>query len=145
MEKNGLLQKLSLQKSTFTPYEDDHDISPLKMFIIVVHYGQSKAILNILNEIDTAVSLTLQASGGSFDSGDLFGTGEHKKEMVITLVRSDKSELLTRLVNERFKVSRASRGILYSVSLTSVVGVTMYKFLTNTRKGKKVSKNGKKR
>lgn len=144
MAKTELLQKKTKQKPSFVPYEDDHEISPLKMFIIVVHYGQSKAILSRLNEIDTAVSLTLQAYGGSFDTGDLFGTGEHKKEMIISLVRADKSELLTRIVNERFKVSKASSGILYSIPLTSVAGVTMYKFLTNTRKGKKANKNDKK-
>lgn len=144
MEKVGLLHKKTKQKPNFIAYEKEHEISKLKMFFIVVRYGQGKAIQNILSQIDTAFTMDMQASGGTFDEVGLFGIGDHKKELVIGIVREDKSELLVRMVSERFAVSKAAKGILYSVPLTSVAGVTIYKFLTNTRKGKKVTKNDKK-
>lgn len=133
------------QKPDFTPFEKEHVLRPLKLFIIVVPYGQANAIISRLNEFDIACSFVFNGEGNAKYFADDFSIlPDSKKQLILTLVREDKVEFVKRKLEERFAVSRASRGFAFSIKVTSIAGVSIYKFLTNTRKVTKVNKNGRK-
>lgn len=130
------------QKSSFVPYEKEHELRPLKLFIISVPYGQATPIQKILNEYETSISLFMSGEGCRFKSRfEMMNT--NKKSILFAVVREDKAEVLKRRLEERINISKASQGYAIILNITSVAGVTIYKFLSNTRKVTKVSKNGK--
>lgn len=137
--------KKSLQKPDFTPFEKEYVIRPLKMFFIIVPIGQANAIIARLNEFDISCSFVFNGEGSSVKSQFQKSLApDQKKQIIITLVREDKVEFLKTKLQERFSISKAAKGFAFSVKVTSVAGVSIYKFLTNTRKVTKVSKNGRK-
>ena len=144
-EKNVRKTKKEPQKPAFTPFDQEHVLRPLKLFFIVVPYGQANAIISRLNEFDIACSFVFNGEGNAkYFVDDNKRLPDSKKQIVLTLVREDKVEFVRRKLEERFNVSKAARGFAFSIKVTSVAGVSIYKFLTNTRKVTKVNKNGRK-
>lgn len=132
-----------LKKQTFTPFEKTNVIRKLSLFVVVVRAGQAEAIRQIFNSYDTAITLTTIGTGKSFSYSSNYSRTLSKKNFIFAIVREDKAPLILEKLQERFNVSKAAAGIAYSIDLTSVAGVSVYKFLTNTRKVTKVSKNDK--
>lgn len=141
LKNHGKLPK----KEEFVPFDKEHVLRPLKLFFIIVPYGQANAIISRLNEFDIACSFVFNGEGSArYFVDDVRRIPDSKKQIVLTIVREDKVEFIKRKLEERFSVSRASRGFAFSIKITSVAGVSIYKFLTNTRKVTKVNKNGRK-
>ena len=141
LKNNGKLPK----KEEFVPFDKEHVLRPLKLFFIIVPYGQANAIISRLNEFDIACSFVFNGEGSArYFVDDARRLPDSKKQIVLTIVREDKVEFIKRKLEERFSVSRAARGFAFSIKITSVAGVSIYKFLTNTRKVTKVNKNGRK-
>ena len=139
MEQNS---KKSSAKPSFIPFEQQNIIVPLKMMIIVVRQGQREAIGKILDEFNCAFQVSTFGYGESFIR-PVPALQQEKKVFIFTVVREDVCEALSERLQQRFSVSIAAKGIAYTIDLTSVAGVSIYKFLSNTRKVRKVSKNGK--
>ena len=145
-EKETKKSQKSSQKSNFVPFEKEYVLRPLKLFFIIVPAGQANAIVSRLNEFDIACSFIFYGEGNAKYSmvSKEKGVSDYKKQIVMAAIREDKVEFIKRKLEERFAVSRASRGFAFSINITSVAGVSIYKFLTNTRKVTKVSKHGRK-
>ena len=112
------------QKASFVPFDKDHILHPLKMFFIIVPYGQANAIIAKLNEYDVACSFVFNGEGSANNFiTDARRLQDPRKQIVITLVRDDKVDFVKRKLEERFAVSKASRGFAFSIKVTSVAGV----------------------
>ena len=55
--------------------------------------------------------------------------------MLISVIRADKAADALRLLEEKFRTVRGGKGIAYTVSMTSVIGVAVYQFLSNMTQG----------
>lgn len=137
----ALKRKLKDDKEAkkFVPFEKENVIHPLKLFISIVPFGQAEAIIKLLEEIGVTTNIITagEGTGRSFMPG-LISVSDSKKQIVMSFVREDKTPEVCKVLHDRFNTSKASRGLAFSVKLTSVAGVSIYKFLTNTRKVKKV-------
>ena len=123
------------QKPGFIPFEEQHVIHPLKLLVVTVHQGQGDAIRNILNEYECAFCWMTSGLGMTFRESSFSNMSNHsKKVFVFAIVRADKANQIKKRLAERFAVSRAAQGIAYFIDLTSVAGVSMYRFLSNSRK-----------
>ncbi|MCQ2801975.1 MAG: hypothetical protein MJ222_05075 [Bacilli bacterium] len=117
----------------FVPYEETKNLLGLKLFISIVPLGQASGIVKILENVGVNYNIITQGEGtGAKFVPNL--VNDNKKQIVFSFVREDMTELVKKVLKERFSVSKASNGISFSVKLTSVMGVSIYKFLSNTRK-----------
>ena len=121
------------------PFDQTNKIEPLKMFVIIVAYGQANGIIKILNNLNVAMSITTLGEGTYMRESQLQGP---KKQLIFTFIKEDDVPNFKEKLIDRFQVSTAAKGIAFSIKLTSVAGVSVYKFLTNTQK---ISKNKKER
>lgn len=138
-----IFKKSSTKKQKFVPFEKENVIHPLKMFISVVPFGQADNIVKMLEECGVTCNIITTGEGtGRSSLPNLISLADSKKQIIISLVRDDKTQEVCKVLHDRFNTSKISRGVSFSVNLTSVAGVSIYKFLTNTRKVKKVKKNG---
>ncbi len=117
----------------FVPYEETNNLLGLKLFISIVPLGQASGIVKILENVGVNYNVITQGEGtGAKFIPNL--VNDNKKQIVFSFVREDMTEVVKKVLKERFSVSKASNGISFSVKLTSVMGVSIYKFLSNTRK-----------
>lgn len=128
-------EKKLIRSSTgrFVPYEETSNLLGLKMFISIVPLGQAQGIVKLLEKAGVNYNVITQGEGtGSKFVPTLINTNQ--KQIVFSFVREDMTETVKKILKDRFSVSKASNGIAFSVKLTSVMGVSIYKFLSNTRK-----------
>ena len=63
----------------------------------------------------------------------LLGLEESDKGVIFSVIREDKSEEILRNLDEKFKTIRNGKGVAFTIPLTSVIGVAIYRFLSNNR------------
>ncbi len=126
-------------------FEHRNEISKLKLFVVIVSRGQADAIVSRLQEAEVAAAFIVSGQGTAPNEiSDLIGPFEAKKQIVFAVVKEENAEKVVTLLKERFKVSKAASGVAFSIKITSLVGVSIYKFLSNTRLVKE-KKNARKR
>ena len=133
---------LRKSKKEFIPYEKENVVKPLKLFISIVPFGQADNIVKLLNENGSTFSYitTGEGTGKNYLPG-LLTTDDLKKHIVFTFVKEENSEAVCKALEERFSTAKGSKGVSLSIKLSSVAGVSVYRFITNTRKVKKVNSN----
>ena len=138
-EKVTKKSKKSRKSQTFPLFEEENVVSPLKIFISIVPYGQGDALIKILEHTGVTFNFITsgEGTGKNYLTGLLSGA-DIKKQIIFSLVREDKTDIVIDALRTRFSTSKVANGISLSVKLTSVAGVSVYRFLTNTRKVKKV-------
>lgn len=131
MAKQSINDKKTTKKSgeSFVPFEKQHKLEKLKMYLIVVNSGQSNGILKYLYDLGVSSAFITSGHGTSMMQIG-HGLAESKKQIVWALVPESKSDALKLKLKERFSISSLSEGMALSVSVSSVVGVSLYKFFS---------------
>lgn len=65
---------------------------------------------------------------------DLLGLNRHKA-VILSVVREDLVDMILDRLEEKFTTIRKGKGIAFAVPLSSVIGVNLYRFLSNNRMG----------
>ena len=117
----------------FVPYEDTSNLLGIKLFISIVPLGQATNVVKMLEKAGVNYNVITQGEGtGAKFVPNL--VNDNKKQIVFSFVREDMTEVVKKILKKRFSTSKASNGISFSIKLTSVMGVSIYKFLSNSRK-----------
>lgn len=125
------------------PFEKNNVLIPLKMFVIIVPFGQQPAIQKYLETCDVAATFIAAGEGtGTKDTYEVLGLSNSRKQLIFALIREDKIETLKQSLQKRFAGPLAAKGIAFSIKIRSIAGVSVYKFLTNNRMTKGAKKHG---
>ena len=117
----------------FVPYEETSNLEKIKIFITIVPNGTGGGVVKLLEKVGVNYSvITLGEGTGAKFIPNL--VSDNKKQIIFSFVRESYTDAVKAVLKERFGVSKASNGISFSIPLTSVMGVSIYKFLSNTRK-----------
>lgn len=124
----------------FTPYEKTHKLQRLLFVTVVVRDGQRDAINDILFDNEAFVCASFHGRGTAPSAiVEVMGIGELKKDVIMSVVKEERWPLLKEDLEKRFAVSSLSKGIAYVCPIDSVMGVSVYKMLSNTQFGEKIS------
>lgn len=140
--RNKINEKIEEKRdsSLRKPFEEEHVIEPLKLFFIIVPYGQANGVIKILNSVDASFSIMTNGEGTYQRETQLYGL---KKQILITIIKNEKIEEFKEKIMARFNTSSQTKGVAFSIKLTSVAGVSVYKFLSNSRTLVKKNHKGK--
>ena len=131
------------KKANFTPFDEQNVVRPLKLFISIVPYGQGDGLVKLAEQAGATFSYITNGEGtGRNYLPGLLSVSDIKKQVVFTIIKEDNAEEFIEILEQRFSTSKAAKGISLSVKFTSVVGVSVYRILSNTRKVKKVQSDG---
>ena len=117
-------------------FETRSDIKKMHLYIVIVPKGQGDNIIKILKANKSSAQF-IQIGEGTANSTirDILDIEDTSKEIIYSFVREDVFEDLQKEIDVYFIASKRNRGIAFSIPLTSIVGVKMYKFLTQTVRG----------
>ena len=119
-----------------TPFENRPDVKKLVLYTIIVPRGQGENIVKILKSNKSSLQFLLIGEGTATNSiRDILNIEDTKKDIVYSLVREDAVEDIKREIDVFFIASKRNKGIAYTIPLTSIIGVKMYKFITQTVRG----------
>ena len=117
-------------------FETRDDLKKLYLYTIIVPRGQGEYILRVLKANRTSVQFLQYGEGTASNAiRGILGIEDTKKDIIYSIVREDAIPDIKKEIDVYFVASKKNRGIAYTVALTSIVGVKMYKFLTQTVRG----------
>ncbi len=123
---------VSQEEENRQPYEARESLHALSLFFIIVNRDQSKFFVDAFAKM--GVSLSLVQYGYSNPPQEiiaLLGSESTKKDIIISVVRSEDINKLKKTVQQRFNISKAAKGIAFACPIDSVSGISIYRFLAD--------------
>jgi len=120
------------KSETFKSVDRVQPLSRLKFFITIVNHNHYKEVLKILKNHESGLGFITHGKGtGTKDIYDLLGLSDVHKDIIFAVVKADQIETLKKEIAAFFV--KESRGIAFAIDISSVIGSSIYKYLSNTR------------
>jgi len=117
-----------------SPKKRVSSVRRLKLLITVVDRSKALFYVDLLEQFEINVQMVLYGKGtASSQMRELLGLGETDKAIIISYVREDNVKEVLATLEEKFHKVKNGKGIAYTVSLDSIIGVSMYQLLSNDR------------
>lgn len=134
----GLLKKNSkIEQQTPTKKEEPFktDLKKLKLLVTVVNRKKTEFYLDYLTGFDVTFQTAVAGQGtATSDTMYLLGLADSDKSVIFSVLREDKTEDAMMGLEEKFHTLRGGKGIAFTIPMTGVIGVAIYRFLSNNRK-----------
>ena len=128
-------QKTEQQLPTAQEQPFKTDLMKLKLLVTVVNRKKTEFYLDYLTGFEVNFQTAVAAQGtASSDMMYLLGLAESDKSVIFSILREDRAEEAMQGLDEKFHNLRGGKGIAFTVPLTGVIGVAIYRFLSNNRR-----------
>ena len=114
----------------------DSSIKKLKLLITVVDRLKGEFYLDVISQFDVNYQMLVGGLGtANSDMLELLGLEPHKA-VILSMVREDKMDVVMNCLEDKFATIKNGKGVAFAVPLSSVIGVNLYRFLSNNRQGR---------
>ncbi len=115
-----------------TPENAGVDLKKLKLLVTVVPRHKTEFFIDLLTgfEVNFQTCVSAQGTAGS-ETLRLLGLSDSDKSVIFSVIREDKAEEIFLALKRKFETVRGGKGIAFTTPLSSVIGVTIYRFLSN--------------
>ncbi len=109
------------------------DIRKLKLLFTVVDREKAEFYLDVLSQFDANFQMMVPGMGtANSELVSLLGLNMHKA-VLFSVIREDLVDSVMNCLEDKFETIKNGKGISFAVPLSSVIGVNMYRFLSNNR------------
>ena len=106
--------------------------SRLELMITIVNRSKADYYIDLIQSMEVNMQLAVPAKGtASKEIMNLLGLADNDKTVIFSVIREDMARLALETIEEKFRTIRNGKGIAYTVPLSSVIGVSIYGFLSN--------------
>jgi len=112
---------------------NDSAIKKLKLLFTVVDRQKGEFYLDVISQFDVNCQLAMAGLGtATSELVELLGLEPHKA-VILSVVREDMVDTIMNTLEEKFATIRNGKGVSFAVPLSSVIGVNLYRFLSDRR------------
>ena len=112
---------------------NDSAIKKLKLLFTIVDRPKGEFYLDVISQFDVNCQLAMGGLGtATSDLVELLGLEPHKA-VILSVVREDMVDPIMNTLEDKFAAIRNGKGVAFAVPLSSVVGVNLYRFLSDRR------------
>ena len=109
------------------------DIKKLKLLFTVVDRNKAEFYLDVLSQFDVNFQIVVPGKGtANSEIISLLGLNIHKA-VLFSVVREDQVDAVMNCLEEKFEIIKNGQGISFAVPLSSLIGVNLYRFLSDNR------------
>lgn len=122
----------------------DPAVKKLKLLITVVDRSKALFYVDLLEQFEINMQTVVYGSGtASSTMLGYLGLNESDKAVILSSVREDNVKTVLETLEEKFEKVKNGKGIAFTVSMKSVIGVSVYSFLSNNQNKDRIgSKKG---
>ena len=108
-------------------------IKKLKLLVTVAERSKGEFYLDVISQFDVNCQLAMGGLGtATSELVELLGLEPHKA-VILSVVREDMVDEIMNTLEDKFATIRNGKGISFAVPLSSVIGVNLYRFLSDRR------------
>lgn len=119
-------------KKTKKPASTAGDIRKLKILVTVVNRSKTEFFMDFLTafEVNFQTSVLAQGTARS-ETLYMLGLEDSDKSVIFSAIREDKATEALQALEDKFHTLKNGKGIAFTMPMSSVIGVAMYRFLSN--------------
>ena len=115
---------------------NDSGIKKLKLLFTVVDRPKGEFYLDVISQFDVNCQMVVGGLGtATSEVVELLGLEPHKA-VILSVIREDLTDTVMQTLEDKFATIRNGKGIAFAVPLSSVIGVNLYRFLSDNRIGR---------
>ena len=128
-------QKYSAPKKA--PQREQNRLTSNRLEILITVVNRTKGDF-YMDLIQSNSEVNMQFSTAAVGTADIsvlnkLGITSTDKTVIFSVIREDTSTRALNAIEEKFRTIKNGKGISYTIPLTSVIGVSIYGFLSNNR------------
>ena len=105
----------------------------LRLLVTVVDKPKGEFYMDVLSQFEVNLQMLLSGTGtAGSELIDLLGLNK-QKAVILSVVREDRTEAIMNCLENKFATIKNGKGIAFAVPLSSVIGVNLYRFMSNNR------------
>ena len=109
------------------------DFRKLKLLVTVVNRNKTEFYMDFLSgfEVNFQTSVLAQGTAKS-ETLYMLGLEDSDKSVIFSVVREDRAVEAMHALEDKFHSLKNGKGIAFTIPLSSVIGVAIYQFLSNS-------------
>lgn len=112
---------------------DQSAIKKLKLLVTVVDRPKGEFYLDVLSQFEINLQMVVGGIGtAKSEFIEMLGLNIHKA-VIFSIIREDMAGRIMDCLETKFRTIKNGKGIAFAVPLSSVIGVSMYQFLSNSK------------
>ena len=110
------------------------DVKKLKLLITIVNRSRALLYLDVIEQFEVNMQMVIYGKGtASNEIINLLGLSETDKAVILSVIKEDKVKDALETLKEKFEKVKNGKGVACTVPLSSVIGVSIYQFLSNNK------------
>lgn len=108
-------------------------IKKLKLLVTVVNRPKAEFYLDVLSQFEVNCQMVTGGKGTAYSElVDMLGLNI-QKAVILSVIREDMTDAIMHCLEEKFHTIRNGKGIAFTIPMSSVIGVSIYQFLSNNQ------------
>lgn len=133
-EKTPKTKKVNETHKKATKKTKTSDIKKLKLLVTIVNRSRTLLFLDVIEQFEVNMQMVIYGKGtASNEMLNMLGLAETDKAVILSVIREDKVKDALETLQEKFTKVKQGKGIAYTIPMSSVIGVSIYQFLSNNK------------
>lgn len=104
----------------------------LELLVTIVNRSKADYYIDLIQSMEANMQLAVPAKGtASAEILNLLGLADNDKAVIFSVIREDQASRALGTIEEKFRTIKNGKGIAFTVPLSSVIGVSLFGFLSN--------------
>ncbi|MBE7100130.1 MAG: hypothetical protein E7364_00785 [Clostridiales bacterium] len=123
------LTKTKRKKAAPNPAES---VRKLKVLVTVVNRNKAEFFMDFLSGFEVNFQTAVFAQGTArSEMLYMLGLEDSDKSVIFSVIREDRAQEILQGLEDKFNTIRKGKGIAFTIPISSVIGVAIYRFLSN--------------
>ena len=111
-----------------------------KLLVTVVDHRKEDFFIDYIQAFGANLQMTMRGEGtAKSEMLRMLGLAESEKSVLFSIIREDRVRAVCDGLSEKFKTVKNGQGIAFTIPLSSVVGASVYRFLSDQKTGGSIS------
>lgn len=129
------LRKKRNEKRNTTPSHAASLSGRLEVLITIVNRKKADFYMDLIQSFDVNMQFVAMGQGtADIETLNILGLADSDKAVIFSVIRDDMAEEALTAIEEKFKTIKEGKGIAFTVPMSSVIGVSIFGFLSDNRK-----------
>ena len=107
-------------------------IKKLKLLVTVVNRSKAIYYLDLLEQFEINMQTVIYGRGtADKELFSLLKIDENEKAIILSVVKEEKTNDVLETLTEKFDKIKNGKGIAFTIPMQSIIGVSLYQFLSN--------------
>ena len=109
-------------------------VRKLKILVAVVNRSKAEFFMDFLSGFEVNFQTAVLAQGTArSETLYMLGLEDSDKSVIFSVIREDKAPQALQTLEDKFNALKNGKGIAFTIPMSSVIGVAIYRFLSNHR------------